>query len=263
MAGRLRDRVALVLGAGSSGPGWGNGKATAVTFAREGAKVVAVDVNLAAAEETQQIIASEGGESIAVQADVSKASDVQCAVAACMDRYRRIDILHNNVGISGPGGPVETSEETWDRVMDVNIKGVFLACKYVLPIMEAQGKGVIINISSIAAIRWSGYSYIAYYASKAAMNMFTQAVAVQYADKGIRANVIMPGAMNTPLIVESLRSLYSNVEEMMRLRDANCPTKKMGDAWDVANAAAFLASDEAKYITGILLPVDGGLSCRC
>jgi NAD(P)-dependent dehydrogenase (short-subunit alcohol dehydrogenase family) len=263
MADRLKDKIALLFGAGSCGPGWGNGKAASVLYAREGAKVVAVDKNLAAAEETRDIIKSEGGECIAVQADVTQAREVEAAVNKCIDAYERIDILHNNVGVGELGGPVETSEESWDRVMDVNIKGMFLTCKYVLPIMEAQRSGTIVNISSMASIRWSGVPYIGYYSSKAAVNQFTRAVALQYADRGIRANAILPGLMNTPMIVEPMKAVFENVEEMIRQRDAACPTGKMGDAWDVAYASVFLASDEAKYITGVLLPVDGGLGCRC
>ena len=263
MCERLKDKVALVFGAGSCGPGWGNGKATSVLYARQGAKVVAVDKNLAAAEETRDIIISEGGECIAVKADVTRAAEVEAAVKKCMATHGRIDILHNNVGIGELGGPVETSEESWDRVMDVNIKGMFFTCKYVLPIMEAQRSGVIVNISSMASIRWSGVPYIGYYCSKAAVNQFTCAVALQYADKGIRANAILPGLMNTPMIVEPLKAVYDNVEEMIKQRDAACPTGKMGDAWDVAYASVFLASDEAKYITGVLLPVDGGIGCKC
>ena len=260
---RLKNKVALVFGAGSCGPGWGNGKATSVLYAREGAKVVAVDKNLSAAEETRSIIASEKGDCIALAADVTRADEVEAVVKKCVDTYGRIDVLHNNVGIAEIGGPVETSEESWDRVMDVNIKSMFLTCKYVLPIMEAQRSGAIINISSVASIRWSGVPYIGYYASKAAVNNFTQAVALQYANKGIRVNAILPGLMHTPMVVQALEQFFGNAEEVIKQRNAACPTGKMGDAWDVAYASLFLASDEAKYITGVLLVVDGGVSCKC
>lgn len=193
----------------------------------------------------------------------SRAEDVEAAVNNCMEEYGRIDILHNNVGIAEFGGPVETSEESWNRVMDANIKGVFLTCKYVLPIMEAQRSGVIINISSLASIRWSGVPYIGYYASKAAVNQFTRAVALQYADKGIRVNAILPGMMNTPMFVEGAKAFGADIEDITKQRDSMCPMGKMGDAWDVAYASVFLASEEAKYITGVLLPVDGGLGCKC
>jgi len=263
MCMRLKNKVALVFGAGSCGPGWGNGKATSVLYAREGAKVVAVDKNLSAAEETRSIIASEKGDCIALAADVTRADEVEAVVKKCVDTYGRIDVLHNNVGIAEIGGPVETSEESWDRVMDVNIKSMFLTCKYVLPIMEAQRSGAIINISSVASIRWSGVPYIGYYASKAAVNNFTQAVALQYANKGIRVNAILPGLMHTPMVVQALEQFFGNAEEVIKQRNAACPTGKMGDAWDVAYASLFLASDEAKYITGVLLVVDGGVSCKC
>ncbi|MBL8794246.1 MAG: SDR family oxidoreductase [Planctomycetia bacterium] len=262
MAGRLANKTALVFGAGSSGPGWGNGKATAVAFARAGAKVVAVDRALPAAEETRDLIVSEGGQCLALQADVTVAPSVEAAVQATLAFSDRIDILHNNVGIAELGGPVEASEDSWDRVMDVNVKGMFLTCKAVLPVMAAQGSGAIINISSIAGIRWLGVPYIAYAASKGAVNQFTRAVALEYAGRGIRVNAILPGLMNTPMIVEPFKKLYGNVEEMVRVREAMCPMKKMGDAWDVAHAAVFLASDEARYITGVLLPVDGGITCQ-
>jgi NAD(P)-dependent dehydrogenase (short-subunit alcohol dehydrogenase family) len=264
MADRLRTKIALVFGAGSSGPGWGNGKATAVAFAREGARVVAVDIHRPAAEETRDLIQAEGGECLAVQADVTSARDVAGAVSQGVERFGRIDILHNNVGIVEIGGPIEITEAAWDRIMAVNARGPLLTCKHVLPIMLKQRSGVILNISSIAGIRHTGIDYIAYAASKGAVNQFTQSLAVQYAAHGIRVNAILPGLMNTPLIAERLRSVYGNdVEEMIRARDALCPMKKMGDAWDVAHAAVFLASDEARYITGVLLPVDGGLTCKC
>ncbi len=264
MAERLKDKVAIVTGAGSVGPGWGNGKAAAVLFAREGAKVFCVDLNPAAAEETAGIIEGEGGTAAAHRADVAVADQVEALVAACMERYGRVDVLHNNVGIAEVGGPVEISEETWDRVMDVNLKSMFLTCKQVLPIMERQGGGAIVNISSIAGIRWTGVPYITYYASKAAVLQFTRAVAMEYAAKGIRANSILPGLMDTPMIVEPLKDVYAqgDVDEMKRIRDAQCPMGRMGDAWDVAYAALFLASDEAKYITATELVVDGGITAK-
>lgn len=264
MASRLKDKVAIVIGAGSSGPGWGNGKATAVLFAREGAKVLCVDRVKAAAEETAGIITSEGNEATAHVADVTKSVEIKAAVDACLAHYGRIDILHNNVGIASLGGPVELSEQDWDKVSDVNIKSFFLTCKHVLPVMERQQRGAIVNVSSIASIRVpKGITYVAYNATKGAVNSFTQAVAMQYAHKGIRCNAILPGLMNTPMIAP-LASAYSggDYEKMIALRDKISPTGKMGDAWDVAYAALFLASDEAKYVNGHLLVVDGGLTCR-
>ena len=264
MAERLKDKVVIVVGAGSSGPGWGNGKAAAVLFAREGARLLCVDINAAAAEETVGIIAGEGGTAAAFAADVSQNQPVADLVAACLERYGRIDILHNNVGILEVGGPVEASEASWDRVMAVNLKSMYLTCKHVLPVMERQGKGVIVNIASIAATRWLGVPYISYSASKAAVIQFTRAVALQYAAKGIRANSILPGLMKTPMIVEPLKEAYAggDAAEMMAIRDSQCPMGHMGDAWDVAYAALFLASDEAKYITATELLVDGGITAK-
>jgi NAD(P)-dependent dehydrogenase (short-subunit alcohol dehydrogenase family) len=262
MAKRLEGKTALVFGAGSVGPGWGNGKATAALFAKEGAKVVGVDVNPAAAEETRVIIAEAGGTFHPEVADVTKSDQIRSVVERTMQRFGRIDVLHNNVGITEMGGPVELSEESWHRVMDINATSIFLTCKHVLPIMEKQGKGAIVNISSIAAIRYTGYPYVAYYAAKAAVNQFTVGLALQYAAKGIRVNAIMPGLMNTPLIHQQISGQYKTAEEMVAARDALVPTGKMGTGWDIANAALFLASDDASYITGVCLSVDGGLHAK-
>ncbi len=262
MANRLKDKVALVFGAGSVGPGWGNGKATAVLFAREGASVVGVDINPEAAEETRSIIAGEGGMCHAEVADVTRSDQVHEVVERTLERHGRIDVVHNNVGITEMGGPIELSEAAWHRVLDVNVTSIFLTCKHVLPIMERQGKGAIVNISSIAAIRYTGYPYPAYYAAKAAVNQFTVGLALQYAAKGIRVNAIMPGLMNTPLIHQQISGQYRSAEEMVAARDALTPTGKMGTGWDIAHAALFLASDEANYITGVCLSVDGGLHAK-
>ena len=263
MGQRLPDQVAIVTGAGSVGSGWGNGKATAVLFAREGARVFAVDINLVAAEETREIIIAEGGQCTAHQADVSQSADVAAMVEHCLETYGRIDILHNNVGILEVGGCVEASEESWDRVNEVNLKSVFLTCKHVLPHMERQGGGAIVNISSVAGIRWLGVPYVSYSATKGAVNQLTQSIALQYARKKIRANAILPGFMETPMVAHSLAETYAegDIEKMVEMRNQLCPTGKMGDAWDVAHAALFLASAEARYITGTQLVVDGGLTC--
>ncbi|MDA0983716.1 MAG: glucose 1-dehydrogenase [Proteobacteria bacterium] len=260
---RLRDKVAIVTGAGSIGPGWGNGKAAAVLYAREGARVVAVDLNPVAAGETRDIIRGEGGICEAVQADVSSSADVQRVVASCVALYGRVDVLHNNVGIVEVGGPVEIEEDDWDRLIAVNLKSVYLSCKYCIPGMVAQGGGVIVNISSIASIRFTGYPSASYNASKGAINQLTQNIAIQYADKGIRANCVLPGLMDTPQIRAYVTGGYGgDAEEMIRKRNQSCPMKRMGDAWDVARASLFLASDESSYITGAQLVVDGGLSCK-
>ena len=266
MAGRLEGKVALVVGAGSVGPGWGNGKATAVLFAREGARVFCVDVNEAAARETVDIIRGEGGAAEALQADASKADQVAAMVAACLERYQRIDVLDNNVGIAEIGGVVELSEEAWDRVFAVNLKSCFLTMKHVIPHMVERGGGSIINISSIASLRYTGVPYASYSATKAAMNHLTRTTAAEFAQDGVRVNAVLPGLMKTPMVEHSagLAGKYAdgNVEEMWRVRAAQCPMGFMGDAWDVANAALFLASSEARYVTGIELIVDGGVTLK-
>jgi NAD(P)-dependent dehydrogenase (short-subunit alcohol dehydrogenase family) len=264
MGNRLQGKIAVVTGAGSIGPGWGNGKAATVLFAREGAKLFAVDINRVAAEETKALIDQEGGTCEVQQGDVTKSGDVIACVERCVQIYGRIDILLNNVGIVEPGGPVEISEESWDRLIDINLKSMFLMCKYCLPIMERQGSGSIVNISSIGALRFLGYPCVSYNASKGAVNQLTQNIAVQYAAKGIRANCVLPGLMNTPMIREPLKKFYAegDIDKMIAIRNEQCPMKKMGDAWDVAYAALFLASDEARYVTGANLVVDGGISCK-
>ena len=261
MGERVKGKAAIVTGAGSVIPGMGNGKATAILFAREGARVMLVDLNLEAAEETKRMIDEEGGESITFRADVSKASDCKSMVEKCVQTFGRVDILHNNVGIGQWGGVVETSEETWDKIMTVNVKSMFLTCKYAIPYMEKQGSGAIINIASIAAIR-TPMPNVAYSTSKAAVIALTRDIALQYAKKGIRVNVILPGLMKTPQAEFYNKDAWAggDVEELWRRRDAMSPTGKQGEAWDVAHAALFLASDEAKYITGTTLLVDGGLT---
>lgn len=263
---RLRGKTALLVGAGSIGPGWGNGKATAVTFAREGAQVFCVDRNKAAAEETVEIIAGEGGKATAFAADVSRAADVEAMVAACLKAHGRIDVLHNNVGIAEMGNVVDVAEADWDQVFAVNLKSAYLAMKHVIPVMVDQGGGSVINISSIASIRHVGISYVSYATSKAAMNQMTRTTAVEFAARHVRVNAILPGLMKTPMVEHSagLAQSYAkgDVEAMWRARDAQAPMGHMGDAWDVANAALFLASEESRYITGIELVVDGGLTCK-
>lgn len=272
MSGKLKDRVAIVVGAGSSGPGWGNGKCTAITFAREGARVFCVDLKRAAAEETVGLIEKEVGPGFAVayEANASNNADVKAMVDACMAKWGRVDILDNNVGIGSQGGPVELSEDEWHRVFDVNVKSFFLTAKHVLPIMEKQGKGAIVNVSSIASIRCpKGISYLAYNASKGAVNSLTMAIASQYAEKGIRCNAILPGLMHTPMI-DFLAEQYARnekdhnqaYEKMIEIRDRASPTGKMGTGWDTANAALFLASDQSSYVNGHLLVVDGGITVR-
>ena len=262
MSKRLDNKIAIVFGAGSVGPGWGNGKATATLFARNGAHVVCVDIKRQAAEETVGIIAEEGGSASAASCDVTSSEQVAALVAKAVADHGRIDILHNNVGYATMGGPIELDEAGWRRTLDLNVTSCFLTCKHVLPHMLRQRAGAIVNVSSVAAIRYTGYPYVAYYAAKAAVNNFTMGLALQYAKDGIRVNAIMPGLMNTPLIFQQISGQYTDAEAMVKARDAACPMGRMGTAWDVANAALFLASDDAQYITGVSLPVDGGLTCR-
>lgn len=262
MADRLKGKTALVLGAGVAGEGWGNGNATAMTFAREGAKVVCADMNEEAAAKTAQLLREEGFEALHVRADVASFEDLRRAVDTTVDGYGRIDVLHYNAGMSGRGGPLETTEETWDRVYDVNVKGAFLACKLVIPHMRKQGGGSIVHISSIASVGWTGHALLSYQSSKAALNQLTRMVAVQHGAEGIRCNCILPGLIDSPRIHQTVLPVFGgDVEKMRESRASAVPMKRMGDVWDVANAALFLASDESKYVTGILMPVDGGITC--
>jgi NAD(P)-dependent dehydrogenase (short-subunit alcohol dehydrogenase family) len=263
---RLKDKIAIIVGAGQSpGEGLGNGRATALRFVQEGAKVLAVDRDLASAEETARLAGKEGGECIAFEADVTRERTLAAAIKAAQDRWGKVDILHNNVGVSVAGGdasPLEITEEAFDRVCAINLRGTVMACKHVLPLMRAQRSGVIINISSIAA--WMMFPTVAYKATKAALIAYTQQLAIQNAEFGVRANVILPGLMDTPMAVDTRARISGKSRaEIAALRDAEVPLRsRMGTAWDVANAALFLASDEANFITGVALPVDGGALVR-
>lgn len=263
---RLANKIAIVVGAGQGpGEGMGNGRATALRFAQEGARVLSVDRNLASAQETVDMIAKAGGEAAAFEADVAKEATLAAMVADAKRRWGRIDILHYNVGVSISGGdasPTEITEEAFDRVTTINLRGAVMACKHVLPIMREQKSGVILQISSLAA--WSDYPFVTYKTTKAAMIAFTEQLAIQNAPYGIRANVILPGLMDTPMAVDTrARAGNRSRADVAAERDAKVPLRrKMGTAWDIANAALFLASDEANFITGIALPVDGGSSVR-
>lgn len=263
---RLKDRTAIVVGAGQSpGEGMGNGRATAITFAREGASVLCVDRNLASAQETVSLIADKGGKAVAFEADVTKERDIKAMVDEVPKRWGRLDILHNNVGVSLAGGDAELlaiTEQAIDNCVAINLKSCILAAKHAIPIMRKQRSGAIVNISSMAAI--TVYPYVAYKATKAAMIAFTEQLAYQNAEYGIRANVILPGLMDTPMAVDTRAQAFKKTRaEVAAERDAKVPLRrKMGTAWDVANAALFLASDEASFITGVTLPVDGGASVR-
>ncbi len=263
---RLADKVAIVVGAGQTpGDTIGNGRATAVLFAREGARVLLVDRSEDAARETSAQIESEGGgkRCEVFQADVTNEQQCRALSAACVDAFGRIDILHNNVGIgTGDGNAARLTEEAWDLIMDVNLKSAFLTCKHVLPVMREQQSGCITNISSVAAI--CSTNILAYKTSKAGLNALTHQIAMANAKYGIRANAIMPGLMNTPMAIEGISAAVGiSKSDLIRARDGAVPLgQKMGTAWDVAYAALFLASDEAKFITGVMLPVDGGQSAK-
>jgi NAD(P)-dependent dehydrogenase (short-subunit alcohol dehydrogenase family) len=257
---RLEGKVAVVTGAGQTpGDTIGNGRAMSILFARAGAKVFLVDRRIESAEETRALIEKEGGTAVAFEGDVTRSQDCRRIAEKCVETFGRIDILVNNVGIGGQDfGPVKLEEETWDRIYNTNVKSAYLMCKYVLPVMERQGGGAILNISSVAAV--ANTSMLAYKTSKAALNALTHSVAMKYAKKGIRVNAIMPGLMKTPMAIEGISANRGiDKEELIRQRDARVPLKGgMGSAWDVAYAALFLVSDEAKFITSVILPVDGG-----
>jgi NAD(P)-dependent dehydrogenase (short-subunit alcohol dehydrogenase family) len=260
---RLAGKIAVVVGAGQSpGEGIGNGRATVLRFAQEGARILVVDRDLASAEETAALTAKEGGECVAFQADVTREATLLAAMQEAVRRWGRLDILHNNVGVSVGGGdkPLdELTEEAYDRVSAINLRGTIMACKHAIPIMRRQGSGAIVNISSVAA--WENtYPLVAYKVTKAGMIAFTQQLALQNAPYGIRANCILPGLMDTPMAVDTrARASNRSRAEVAAERDGKVPLRgKMGTGWDVANAALFLASDEANFITGVALPVDGG-----
>jgi NAD(P)-dependent dehydrogenase (short-subunit alcohol dehydrogenase family) len=257
----LTGKVAIVTGAGSVGPGWGNGRATATLLARQGAQVFGTDINPEAIEETRAFIAAEGNTFVSHVCDMLDAAQVEGMVSECMHRFGRIDILVNNVGGSHPGTPVTMPEEVWDRQIDFNLKTPFLGCKYVIPVMEAQGAGAIVNLSSVAGHRMGAErSHVAYSASKAGVVAFSKSVAMAYAKKGIRCNTVTPGLMHTPLVEHRLvRQLGANdAEALIAKRNASVPMGHMGTGWDIAHAVLFLVSDEAKFITAHELIVDGG-----
>ncbi len=268
---RLSGKVAVVVGAGSSGPGWGNGKAAAMVFARQGAHVFAVDIAPDAAGETAAAIEAEGGTAAAFAADATKGGEVAAMVEACIARYGRIDVLHNNVGGTGPGRRLDTvTEEDWRATFDVNVTTAFLTCKAIVPLMAAQGGGAVVNISSIGGIRHLNTPMTTYAAGKGALNELTRNIALQYADRNVRANCVLPGYIDTPFIRREVAGRpsytykgFETAEEYAAARHAIVPLGRMGTAWDVAYAALYLASDEASYVTGQTLVVDGGVTSTC
>jgi NAD(P)-dependent dehydrogenase (short-subunit alcohol dehydrogenase family) len=264
MTGRLAGKIALISGAGSVGPGWGNGRAMAVRFAQEGASIFAMDRESERLKETVERVEATGAKIITHIADVTDGKAVAAMAKACVDHFGRIDILVNNVGGSASGGPVEMSEDVWDAQVDSNLKSVFLTCKHVLPVMETQGSGSIVNIASASGIRWTGSAQVAYAATKAGVIQLSRVVAIQYAAKGIRVNSVIPGQLHTPMVEYRLAGQRTggNVEEILKQRQSRIPLPFMGDGLDTANAALFLASDEARFITGTEIVVDGGMTAR-
>ena len=258
---RLDGKVALVTGCGTMQSGWGNGKATAVMLARQGATVYGCDLSIDAAQNTQGIIHEEGGSATVQSCDVTRPEEVSQLVKNCLQTYGRIDILVNNVGRSEPGDPVTMAEEVWNEQLQVNLTSAFLCCKHVIPVMQSQGGGSIINVSSIAGLRYVGKPQVAYAAAKAALMQMTSTTAIIYAEQNIRLNSVVPGLMFTPL-VERLANKYANgdYEGFVAHRHAQVPMGRTGDAWDVAHAVLFLASDESRYITAQQIVVDGGVT---
>lgn len=265
MAGRIQDKVAIVTGAGCVGPGWGNGRAAAVIFANEGAKVFAVDLKEDAMEETVSRARENGGEIKTHLCDATDSKQVEEMVRACVEAYGRVDILVNNVGGSAAGGPVALSEEAWDRQLNFNMKSVFLACKFVIPEMERVGGGSIVNTASTSGIRWTGSAQVGYASSKAGVIQFSRVVAVEYASRGIRVNTVIPGQMHTPMVETRLAGQRTggDIDTLLKSRVARIPLGFMGDGRDTAYAALFLASDEARFVTGTEIVVDGGMVARC
>ncbi len=265
MTGRLQDKIAIVTGAGSVGPGWGNGRATCVRFAEEGAKIFAVERNLDSAKETVERVKAVGGEIVLHQCDVTDSKSVAAMVAPCVRHFGRIDVLVNNVGGSAHGGPVEMSEEVWESQIDMNLNSVFFTMKHVLPIMEKQKSGAIVNLGSTSGIRFTGAFQVGYAATKAGVIQLSRVVAVQYASKGIRVNTVIPGQLHTPMVEARLAKQRAggDVEALLAQRLKRIPAGFMGDGRDTANAALFLASDEARFVTGTEIIVDGGMSVRC
>ena len=263
MPGRVEGKVALVMGAGCVGPGWGNGRAAAVLFAREGAKVFAVDKNPDAMTETVARVGNDG-EIVTHVCDATDDAQVKATTEACRDRFGRIDILLNNVGGSAPGGVAEMSEDTFDHQIDYNLKSVFLACRNVIPVMIGQGGGAIVNTASTSGISFSGSPQIGYASAKAAIIQFSRVTAVQYAKQGIRVNTVIPGQMHTPMVEVRLAKQRTggDIEALLKSRVARIPLGFMGDGRDTAAAVLFLASDEARFITGTEIVVDGGMTAR-
>ncbi|WP_196259149.1 SDR family NAD(P)-dependent oxidoreductase [Pelagibacterium limicola] len=265
MAGRLAGKIAIITGGGSVGPGWGNGRAAAVRFAEEGATVVVTDIRREAMEETERHLSPVSSDYVLEQCDVTDSSSVERLVKSTLSKFGRIDVLVNNVGGSAKGGAVELTEEDWLKQLSFNLTSVFLTCKHILPTMIAQNGGAIINTASTSGIRWTGSAQVAYAAAKAGVIQFSRVTAVQYAPHNIRVNTVVPGQMHTPMVEARLARQREggDVEILLQKRQSRIPLPFMGDGRDTANAALFLASDEARFITGTEVVVDGGMSVRC
>lgn len=262
---RLQDKSTLIFGGGSVDGQINNGLATSIVYARAGALLTIVDINPEAVTHGVERVEKECAELgipprvFGVVGDVTDEQSVAAAVGKAVETYGRIDVLHNNVGVARMGGPIEMSLDEWNKVVQINLSSAFLTCKYVLPHMLAQGGGSIVNVASIGGMRYIGYNYPSYSATKGALIQFTTNLALEYAAHGIRANSVAPGYIESPMIFQQISGTYASVEEMVAARNALSPTGKMGESFDVAHAALFLASDEAKYVNAVCLPVDGGL----
>lgn len=265
MPGRLEGKIAIVTGAGCVGPGWGNGRATCVRFAEEGATVFAVDIDLQSMEETIQRTKATAGFIKPYQCNVMQQESVEDMVQACLAEFGTIDILVNNVGGSAKGGPVDMPEEVWQQQIDFNLTSVYRTCRSVLPHMVKSGGGAIINTASTSGIRWTGSAQSAYAATKAAVIQFSKVVAVEYGPQNIRVNTVVPGQLHTPMVEARLagQRMGGDVDALLNSRLKRIPLGFMGDGRDTANAVLFLASDEARFITGTEIIVDGGMTARC
>ena len=262
---RFENKIAIVTGAGCVGPGWGNGRAIAVRLAEEGAQVFAVDRDPARLEETLERAGDVRGSITPWTADVTSSASLAAMVAACLDAHGTIDVLVNNVGGSAAGGPVEMAEDVWDAQVDANLKSVFLACKHVLPTMIAKRSGAIVNIASASGTRWTGAAQVAYAATKAGVIQLSRVVAVQHAPQGVRVNCVVPGQLHTPMVEARLAKQRSggDLDGLLAQRQKRIPLGFMGDGRDTASAVLYLASDEARFITGTEIVVDGGMTARC
>lgn len=257
----LNGKTVVVAGGGSVAPGWSIGRASCVTYARQGATICVLDRDLVSAQETVRLITEEGGNAFAYQVDMAHAEDIAGTFRTLSEHHAALDVLHHNVGIGKTGGPMETSPEDLDRIHSVNVKSLMLCCQAVLPGMVERGQGVIISIASVAGLRYLGYPHLAYCTTKAAVIQMTRMIAQQYAPYGIRANTVVPGLIDTPRVTANVAQMFSaNLEEAKVARARQVPLQRMGTPWEVANACAFLASDAASYVTGTELVIDGGLT---